>query len=90
VLGPVWAAYWRRREHAADDHAAALGQADELADFLELHALFFDLPVPFAWLAERSHPPVELRLERLRTYEPTARHLTPPQVVVFHDRELKS
>jgi Zn-dependent protease with chaperone function len=76
VLGPLWAAHWRRREYAADDQAATLGQAEGLADFLDLHALFFDLPVPFAWLAERSHPPVELRLERLRQgHRPGSTHV---------------
>ena len=28
--------------------------ADELADFLEAHALIYDLPVPFIWLSHKS------------------------------------
>jgi Zn-dependent protease with chaperone function len=63
---PVWGLYWRRREYAADAYAANLGQADELADFLETHALLHDHPVPYIWLTEHTHPPVELRIGRLR------------------------
>lgn len=63
---PVWGLYWRRREYVADAYAAKLGQADELADFLETHALLHDHPVPYIWLTEHTHPPVELRIGRLR------------------------
>lgn len=65
-LGPAWGSYWREREYQADQHAAGLGQADELADFLELHALIHDHPVPLIWLTEHTHPPTELRIDRLR------------------------
>lgn len=65
VLRPAWAGYWRQREYAADLYAAQLGAGDDLARFLEHHALFFDVPVPFIWLSEAAHPPVELRLGRL-------------------------
>jgi Zn-dependent protease with chaperone function len=65
-LAPAWGSYWREREYLADQHAARLGQADELADFLELHALIHDQPVPFIWLTEHTHPPTELRIDRLR------------------------
>ena len=41
-------------------------RGDELADFLEIHALIHDHPVPFIWLTEHTHPPTELRVERLR------------------------
>ena len=44
----------------------SLGQADELADFLEIHALIHDNPIPFLWLTEHTHPPTELRIDRLR------------------------
>jgi Zn-dependent protease with chaperone function len=63
-------AHWRGREYAADAFAAALGQGEELADFLEGHALFFDLPVPFLWASGEPHPPVELRIDRLRRGAP--------------------
>jgi Zn-dependent protease with chaperone function len=74
IVGPIIAFYWRRREYKADQYAAGLGQADELADFLEIHALMHDHPVPTIWLTEHTHPPTELRLQRLRNYvhEPLA------------------
>jgi Zn-dependent protease with chaperone function len=65
-IGPVWGTYWREREYTADQHAARLGQAEELSDFLEVHALIHDHPVPFIWLTEHTHPPSELRIDRLR------------------------
>jgi Zn-dependent protease with chaperone function len=73
LTSPIWGRYWRRREYKADEYAASLGQADELADFLEIHALLHDHPVPFIWLTEHTHPPTELRIDRLRrtTHEPT-------------------
>jgi Zn-dependent protease with chaperone function len=74
ILHPIWGHYWRQREYAADQYAAALGQADELADFLEIHALLHDHPVPFIWLTEHTHPPTELRIDRLRTYAHTPNH----------------
>jgi Zn-dependent protease with chaperone function len=67
LTSPIWGAYWRRREYKADAYAARLGQADELADFLEVHALIHDHPVPYIWLTEHTHPPVELRLDKLRS-----------------------
>jgi Zn-dependent protease with chaperone function len=67
---PLWGGYWRGREYAADDFAKELGQAEDLADFLELHAQVHDAPVPFIWLTEHTHPPTELRIERLRFQEP--------------------
>jgi Zn-dependent protease with chaperone function len=65
-MAPGWGSYWREREYTADEHAASLGQAEELADFLETHALIHDHPVPFIWLTEHTHPPTELRIDRLR------------------------
>lgn len=50
----------------ADAYAAQLGQADELADFLETHALIHDYPIPYIWLTEHTHPPTELRIDKLR------------------------
>jgi Zn-dependent protease with chaperone function len=66
LTGPFWGRYWRAREYHADQYAASLGQADELADFLEIHALIHDNPIPFLWLTEHTHPPTELRIDRLR------------------------
>ena len=64
-----WATYWRAREHQADLYAANLGQAESLARFLEVNALDGDLPVPFIWLTDVSHPPSEHRIDRLYHHE---------------------
>jgi len=63
---PLFGAYWREREYKADAYAATLGHGEELAEFLEIHALIHDQPVPFIWLTEHTHPPSELRIEKLR------------------------
>jgi Zn-dependent protease with chaperone function len=63
-----WAAYWRTREYHADQYAARLGQAPALARFLDTNALQDDLPVPFVWLTEHSHPFTEHRIDRLYRY----------------------
>lgn len=75
---PAWGGYWREREYTADQYAAALGQAEELADFLEIHALIHDHPVPFIWLTEHTHPPSELRIDRLRKSTHAYVHQTAP------------
>jgi Zn-dependent protease with chaperone function len=64
-----WAACWRSREHQADLYAAKLGQGHQLAQFLDLNALENDLPVPFMWLTETSHPFTEHRIDRLEHHE---------------------
>lgn len=56
--------------HQADSYAASLGQAEQLAEFLDLNALPWDLPIPFVWLTEASHPPTEHRIDRLYRYQP--------------------
>ena len=81
ITGPVWGRYWRRREYKADEYAASLGQAEELADFLEIHALLHDHPVPFIWLTEHTHPPSELRIDRLRATTTNAAMLDTPLAV---------
>jgi Zn-dependent protease with chaperone function len=70
LLVPFWGSYWREREYLADQYAASLGQAEELADFLEVHALMHDHPIPFIWLTEHTHPPTELRIDQLRKTRP--------------------
>jgi Zn-dependent protease with chaperone function len=65
---PLWGRYWRGREYAADHYAAALGQADELADFLEVHVLLYDRPIPYMWLTGTDHDFTELRIDKLRNY----------------------
>ena len=77
ILAPFWGSYWREREYIADQYAASLGQAEELADFLEIHALIHDHPVPLIWLTERTHPPTELRIDRLRNHTPAVVQIAP-------------
>jgi Zn-dependent protease with chaperone function len=74
VMRTGWGHYWREREYTADHYAAKLGQADELADFLEIHALIHDHPIPFIWLTDHTHPPTELRIDRLRTHTDNDTH----------------
>ena len=65
LLAPLWAAYWRGREYAADAFAASLGQGEDLARHLADLEQAVDFPrrrFPFD-LAE--HPPVAHRIERL-------------------------
>jgi hypothetical protein len=54
IAGPTLGRYWRGREYKADQYAASLGQADELADFLEVHALIHDHPVHLAYRTHAS------------------------------------
>ena len=77
ILAPFWGTYWRKREYTADQYAASLGQAEELADFLEVHALIHDHPVPLIWLTEHTHPPTELRVDKLRKTRPVAEPVAP-------------
>jgi Zn-dependent protease with chaperone function len=65
LLSPLWAAYWRWREYAADAYAAALGQAEDLARHLSDHEQPFDAPQPGLLFKRCEHPPVALRVERL-------------------------
>jgi Zn-dependent protease with chaperone function len=65
LLAPLWAAYWRSREYAADAYAASLGQAEDLARHLADFEQPFDAPQPGLLFKAASHPPVALRIERL-------------------------
>lgn len=65
LLGPLWAAYWRSREYAADAYAASLGQSEDLARHLADFEQPFDAPQPGLLFKAASHPPVALRIERL-------------------------
>jgi Zn-dependent protease with chaperone function len=58
--------HWQSRELEADAYAAEIGQGEQLADFLEAHALIHDEPAPWSWLEANTHPPTELRIDRLR------------------------
>jgi Zn-dependent protease with chaperone function len=68
MMAPAWASWWRLREYAADDYAARLGQAEELARLLEQEVLLYDIPIRFVWMTTQSHPPTALRIERLREH----------------------
>jgi len=68
LVRPIWGAYLRHREYQADLFAARLGYAEDLAQSLENEGLPFDQPIPFAWLRAVSHPPTELRIDRLIAY----------------------
>jgi Zn-dependent protease with chaperone function len=65
LLAPLWAAHWRAREYAADDYAASLGQAEDLAGHLADQEQPFDVPQPGLLFNPAKHPPVALRIERL-------------------------
>lgn len=67
LLRPLWGAEWRTNEYQADQYAATLGVGQELAESLETNGLIYDRPVPFNWLTAHTHPPTELRIDRLRT-----------------------
>jgi Zn-dependent protease with chaperone function len=65
LLSPLWAAYWRWREYAADAYAASLGQAEELARHLGEYELPFDPPRRHLLFTRCEHPLVALRIDRL-------------------------
>lgn len=68
MMAPAWASWWRLREYTADDYAARLGQAEELATFLDENVLLYDTPIRFLWTTTQSHPPTALRIQRLREH----------------------
>ena len=70
MMATAWASWWRLREYAADDFAATLGQAEHLANLLETHGLLYDTPIRRVWRTTHSHPPVALRIDRLRQRQP--------------------
>jgi Zn-dependent protease with chaperone function len=65
LLAPLWSAYWRSREYAADAYAARLGQAEDLARHLGDFEQPFDAPQPGLLFKPVEHPPVAHRIERL-------------------------
>jgi Zn-dependent protease with chaperone function len=75
-MTPAWSAWWRLREHVADTYAARLGQGEQLATFLEDHALLYDIAIKRIWTSDETHPPVAVRVERLR--EQAGQHARPP------------
>ncbi len=67
LLTPLWAGYFRECEYRADQYAARLGYARELIDCSRASSPY-DQPVPFAWMKAHTHPPAELRIDRLQAY----------------------
>jgi Zn-dependent protease with chaperone function len=65
LLGPLWSAYWRRREFAADAAAAAVGQGHDLALHLRDEVLPFEVSRPLRVFNCADLPPTALRIERL-------------------------
>ncbi|HEY5196244.1 MAG TPA: M48 family metalloprotease [Solirubrobacteraceae bacterium] len=77
LVGPLWDAWWRTREYKADEYAARLGLADELASALERNALENDRPTPFQFISGATHPYTEHRIDALSSTPaatPTRRH----------------
>ena len=68
MMAPASASWWRLREYAADDYAARLGQAEELASFLDENVVLYDIPIRFVSMTTESHPPTALRIDRLREH----------------------
>jgi hypothetical protein len=56
-----------------NDSAARLGQANELATFLDQNVPLYDIPIRFVWITHESHRPTALRVERLREHLKGAR-----------------
>ncbi|HEY1777048.1 MAG TPA: M48 family metalloprotease [Solirubrobacteraceae bacterium] len=69
LMAANWTTWWRLREYAADDYAARLGQAEHLANLLETHGLLYDTPIRRVWASTHTHPPVALRIDRLRQHQ---------------------
>jgi Zn-dependent protease with chaperone function len=65
VLGPLWGAYWRRREFIADAGAAALGQGPDLTRHLRDEVLPLEVSRRLRVFNFADHPPTALRIERL-------------------------
>jgi Zn-dependent protease with chaperone function len=63
---PMWMAFWRSRERAADAFAAELGQAEPLAVHLEAVEKPRERPRRYRFFDPYGHEPVALRVERLR------------------------
>lgn len=70
LLRPLWLAYWRDREYAADAYAAGLGQAESFTEALQSLSLALDMAAPFMW--GRTHPYTESRIGRLIEFAHTA------------------
>jgi Zn-dependent protease with chaperone function len=68
----TWEMYWRSREFAADEYAARLGQAHQLAQSLTHEALPHERPIRNMRFSRATHPYTKPRIARLNAY-PTRR-----------------
>jgi Zn-dependent protease with chaperone function len=78
---------WQRQEYEADSWAASIGWAPELAEFLQTHVLELDHPIPLEVLSSHSHPPTELRIDKLRQSPQTPPPSTPATAPVWIEGE---
>jgi Zn-dependent protease with chaperone function len=93
LTAPAWGAVWRAQEYEADRFAANIGWAAELAEFLETHVQEQDHPVPLVSLSRHTHPPTELRIDKLRQSartQPTPAAETDPAWIGQPDASMKS
>jgi Zn-dependent protease with chaperone function len=67
ILSIPWAFWWRRREMAADAYAKRLGEAPELAEFLD--TVGGDVATPWKAFGASTHPWTEHRIEALEKDE---------------------
>jgi Zn-dependent protease with chaperone function len=63
IMSIPWGIWWRRREFVADAYAERLGEASELAEFLD--ELGGDVATPWKSFGASSHPWTEHRIEAL-------------------------
>jgi Zn-dependent protease with chaperone function len=66
LLSPLWAMHWRACEYRADAHAASLGVGEDLIAHLEEFEQVLDRPQLGLLRGSYEHPPVALRISRLR------------------------
>jgi Zn-dependent protease with chaperone function len=66
TLDPLWFWYWRQREYLADDSVVEWGQGEALARYLEWLEQTLDVSRPRRLFNWDTHPPVALRIERIR------------------------
>jgi Zn-dependent protease with chaperone function len=65
-LDPIWFWYWREREYLADDWVVEWDQGESLANYLEWCEQKLDTSRPRGLFNWDTHPPVALRIERIR------------------------
>jgi len=68
ILAIPLAAYWREHEYEADRYAAYLGEGRGLSAALDDVAAPIDFATPWLQFSQASHPPTELRIDRLEQY----------------------